>query len=157
LKLVLLTAALRCKQNRGAISPAGGIRQRGVSAGKRRFFEKKRAKNFIRLATSGGRRGPGLQTPQGAKRRHEIFGAKRRHEVFLLLFVHKKKTFLASLRCASARSATRAQKNRLLPATPLSREARFITANGHSASSISSLAVSSGAVIIASWPVSSSR
>jgi hypothetical protein len=79
------------------ISPAGGIRQRGVSASKRRFFEKKRAKNFIRLATSGGRRGQGLQPPQGAK---------RRHEVFLLLFVHKKKIFLASLRCAPARSAT---------------------------------------------------
>jgi hypothetical protein len=35
-------------------------------------------------------------------------GAARRHEVFLLLFVHKKKTFLASLRWASPRSATRA-------------------------------------------------
>ncbi|HTN13165.1 MAG TPA: hypothetical protein VL154_19555, partial [Acetobacteraceae bacterium] len=58
-----------------------------VSASKRRFFEKKRAKNFIRLATPGGRRGRSLQ-PQRAK---------RRHEVFLLLFVHKKKTFLASL------------------------------------------------------------
>jgi hypothetical protein len=70
------------------ISPVGGIRQRGVSASKRRFFEKKRAKNFIRLATLGGRRGRSLQTQ----------GAKRRHEVFLLLFVHKKKTFLASRR-----------------------------------------------------------
>ncbi|HTN11515.1 MAG TPA: hypothetical protein VL154_11155, partial [Acetobacteraceae bacterium] len=61
-----------------------------------RFFEKKRAKNFIRLATSDGRRGRSLQTQ----------GAKRRHEVFLLLFVHKKKAFLASLRCASTCSAT---------------------------------------------------
>jgi hypothetical protein len=67
-----------------------------VSASKRRFFEKKRAKNSIRLATSGGRRGQSLQPPQGAKRRHEVFGAKRRHEVFLLLFVHKKKTLPAS-------------------------------------------------------------
>jgi hypothetical protein len=71
-----------------------------VSASKRRFFEKKRAKNFIRLATPGGRRGQGLQSPKGAK---------RRHEVFLLLFVHKKKAFLASLRCASTCSATRAK------------------------------------------------
>jgi hypothetical protein len=69
------------------------------SASKRRFFEKKRAKNFIRLATLGGRRGRSLQTQ----------GAKRRHEVFLLLFVHKKKTFLASLRWASTRRATGAK------------------------------------------------
>jgi hypothetical protein len=96
-----MTTAFRCKHNQGAISPAGGIRQRGVSASKRRFFEKKRAKNFIRLATSGGRRGQGLQTQ----------GAKRRHDVFLLLFVHKKKAFLASLRCASTRGATRAKMN----------------------------------------------
>jgi len=59
-----MTLARRCKHNQGAISPAGGIRQRGVSASKRRFFEKKRAKNFIRLATSGGRRGRSFQ-PQG--------------------------------------------------------------------------------------------
>jgi hypothetical protein len=43
-----------------------------ISASKRRFFVKKRAKNFIRLATSGGRSGQSLQ-PQGAKRRHEVF------------------------------------------------------------------------------------
>jgi hypothetical protein len=97
--LVLMTLAPRCKHNQGAISPVGGIRQRGVSASKRRFFVKKRAKNFIRLATSGRRRGRSLQTQR----------AKRRHEVFLLLFVHKKKAFLASLRCASTCSATRAK------------------------------------------------
>jgi hypothetical protein len=34
-----------------------------LSASKRRFFEKKRAKNFIRLATPVGRRGQSLQTP----------------------------------------------------------------------------------------------
>jgi hypothetical protein len=62
--LVLMTIALRCKQNQGAISPAGGIRQRDVSASKRRFFVKKRAKNFIRLAASGGWRGRGLQPPK---------------------------------------------------------------------------------------------
>jgi hypothetical protein len=33
------------------------------SASKRRFFEKKRAKNFIRLATLGGRRG-GVSKPR---------------------------------------------------------------------------------------------
>jgi len=32
-----------------------------VAASKRRFFCKKRAKNFIRLATTGGRRGQSLQ------------------------------------------------------------------------------------------------
>jgi hypothetical protein len=47
--------------------------------------------------------------PQGAARRHKVFGAKRRHEVFLLLFVHKKKTFLASLPWASTRSASKAK------------------------------------------------
>jgi hypothetical protein len=43
-----------------------------VAASKRRFLVKKRAKNFIRLATSGGRRGQSLQ-PQRAQRRHEVF------------------------------------------------------------------------------------
>jgi hypothetical protein len=60
------------------------------------LFAQKRAKNFIRLATPGGRRGRSFQPPR----------AQRRHEVFLLLFVHKKKTLLASLRRASTRSAT---------------------------------------------------
>jgi hypothetical protein len=81
-----------------------------VSASKRRFFAKKRAKNFIRLATSGRRRGQSLQ-PQSAK---------RRHDVFLLLFVHKKKTFLASLRWASTRSAIRAFLFQVLKATSVS-------------------------------------
>jgi hypothetical protein len=38
-----------------------------VSASKRRFFEKKRAKNFIRLATPGGRRGQSLQPPKALR------------------------------------------------------------------------------------------
>jgi hypothetical protein len=47
-------------------------------------------------------------------------GAKRRHDVFLLLFVHKKKTFLASLRWASTRSAIRAFLFQVLNATSVS-------------------------------------
>jgi hypothetical protein len=56
------------------------------SASKRRFFVKKRAKNFIHLQPRSGGEG------RASKPRR----AKRRHEVFLLLFIHKKKTFLAS-------------------------------------------------------------
>jgi hypothetical protein len=47
-------------------------------------------------------------------------GAKRRHDVFLLLFVHKKETFLASLRWASTRSAIRALLFQVLKATSVS-------------------------------------
>jgi hypothetical protein len=38
-----------------------------VSASKQRFFVKKRAKNFIRLATSGGRSGQSLQPPKALR------------------------------------------------------------------------------------------
>jgi hypothetical protein len=81
-----------------------------ISAGKRRFFVKKRAKNFIRLANSGGRRGQSLHPPPKARR--AVTKSLARSAVmkfFLLLFVHKKKTFLASLPWASTRSATRAK------------------------------------------------
>jgi hypothetical protein len=74
------------------------INPRGL-ASKRRFFEKSAQKtSFAWNRRSGG------------EGRASKPGAKRRHEVFLLLFVHKKKIFLASLPWAPTPSATRAKR-----------------------------------------------
>jgi hypothetical protein len=59
------------------------------------FLKKSAQKTSFALQHRAGGEGGVSNPPQGAKRRHEIFGAKRRHDVLLLLFVHKKKTSLA--------------------------------------------------------------
>jgi hypothetical protein len=73
------------------------------------FCKKARKKLHSPCKLGRAERAESPTPPKGAARRHKVFGAKRRHEVFLLLFVHKKKTFLASLPWASTRSATRAK------------------------------------------------